>query len=300
MSETTAQAAYSTGSWSHLVPSFDPSGALCATKIAHCAGMYRCRGAQGCAGAAPSNLSTPAALRTTAVLLPSPPAIKMIQDISSFNFQYQNRICHQNFFKRMNLARKSNSIRWWWTIGSGLASILGAHLALNWYPQAGFSQNPTGQFEWFLVKFAFTLSIPIALWQFLALVVALRNDMSRWLVKLVFWLPVTSIGIAAMILPLWWWSAQILLGLPIIAFLPLVPGATALAVFQGLILRGLLKNASLWIAQTIVGVVLGSVAGLIVASLSPLPIELTWAFVTVAAMCWPQGTLLTLSLPDRN
>jgi hypothetical protein len=76
LSETTAQAALSTGSRSHLVPSFGPSGALRATKFDHCAGMHRCRGAQGCAGTAPSNLSTPAVLRTTGVLLPSPPAIK--------------------------------------------------------------------------------------------------------------------------------------------------------------------------------------------------------------------------------
>ena len=198
----------------------------------------------------------------------------------------------------MSLAKNSNIMRWWWTVGSGLASLLGAHLALSWYPQAGFAQNPTGQFEWYLVKFAFTLSIPIALWQLLVLVVALRTDISCWLLKLVFWLPVTSMGIVAMILPLWWWNASFLLTLPFIAFIPLVPGVTALAILQSLILRGLLRHSSLWVAQTIVGVVLGAMAGLFIAITIPAPIELTWAFVTVVGMCWPQGLMLEMNLPD--
>lgn len=198
----------------------------------------------------------------------------------------------------MNPAENSNAIRWWWTIGSGFASILGAYLALKWYPQAGFAQNPTGQFEWFLVKFAFTLSIPIAFWQFLVLVIALRNDKFRWLVTSVLWLPVTGIGIAAMILPLWWWNASFLLSLPFMAFVPLIPGTTVMAILQGLILHKLLQNGSLWVAQTIVGMILGAIAGLIVAIIVSAPIELTWAFVTIVGMCWPQGLMLARRLPD--
>jgi hypothetical protein len=145
---------------------------------------------------------------------------------------------------------------------------------------------------------AFTLSVPIASWQFLVLLFALRKDLIRWIATLILWLPVTSIGIAAMILPLWWWNASTLAGMPWIAFVPLVPGAAAMALLQRMLLRKLLDESFNWAAQTIIGVVLGATIGLVATFMVPAPIELTWAFVTVVGMCWPQGATLAKSLPD--
>lgn len=200
--------------------------------------------------------------------------------------------------KLIMMAARRNMVGLCWTIGSGLASLAGAFLAIRWYPQAAFAKNPTGHFAWYLVQFAFTFSIPIAVAQFLVLITTLRNEISRWFVQLLLWLPVTSIGVASMILPLWWWSANTLTGVPWIAFVPLMPGATALALLQRALLAGLLDDKCFWVAQTIIGVVLGAIVGLALALMIPAPIEMTWAFVTVVGMCWPQGLVLARLLRD--
>jgi uncharacterized membrane protein YccC len=86
--------------------------------------------------------------------------------------------------------------------------------------------------------------------------------------------------------------------MPWIAFVPLVPGAAAMALLQRMLLRKLLDESFNWAAQTIIGVVLGATIGLVATFMVPAPIELTWAFVTVVGMCWPQGATLAKSLPD--
>jgi hypothetical protein len=195
----------------------------------------------------------------------------------------------------------TSKIRWCWIIGSSAALALGAAIALVLYPEARFGRNPVGQFGWYLVGFALCVGLPLALLQCLLLALALQHYSFTRFLGLLLWIPVTSGGIAAMILPLWSLApAPLLMIVPFIPLLVMLPGMVALGLAQWLILRWLFDIKPLWITYTIIGAIIGAVIGLMVATVmaSVLPLEVMWAGVAGTAMSVLQARVLVGAASD--
>lgn len=138
-------------------------------------------------------------------------------------------------FKGKNMDMETGNtprVRWIWISSSGIGVLAGASLALFLFPEAAFAVNPTGHFGWHLVGFALSISIPFGLSQWIALRYLLRNRTVSVISSLDLWLPVTAIGIALMILPLWWWDAVVFLYAPWVVVMPMLPGICVLALSQ--------------------------------------------------------------------
>jgi hypothetical protein len=193
------------------------------------------------------------------------------------------------------LRAKLNGSRtlWLWIGGSAIGALVGAWLALTLFPSAAFARNPTGQFGWNLVGFALSIGIPLAISQWLALRCILRYREAAHSLFLVLWIPATSIGIALMILPLWWWNAEQFALMPWLVAFPMLPGMISLGLAQWLLLYRLISGRFIWALLTIMGAAIGSILGLVAAFfLQPISLELTWAFMTGAGI----GVLQSIGL----
>jgi hypothetical protein len=116
------------------------------------------------------------------------------------------------------------------------------------------------------------------------------------------WWPVTAACIVAMLLPLWWLPGEALLMGPVSAWIPMLPGALLLGTMQWLVLFWIAGMGPAWIARTVLGVAVGSIAGLlcaiIVALMLPaavlalIPFEAWWALVLAGTIAGFQIGLL--------
>jgi len=175
-------------------------------------------------------------------------------------------------------------------------------LALILFPSAAFARSPPGQYGWSLAGFAFSVAIPLAVAQWLALRHALRGRKAAHSVLVFLWIPVTSIGIALMILPLWGWNAEEFAVLPWLVAFPMLPGMICLGLGQWLLLYRLISARSIWALLTIMGAAIGAILGLVAAFLlQPIRLELTWAFITGAGIGALQAIELVSALEvDRS
>ncbi len=191
---------------------------------------------------------------------------------------------------------------WLWVGASGTGALVGARLALTLFPSAAFARNPTGEFGWNLAGFAFSVGIPLAISQWLALRYILRQREAAHSLFLILWIPVTSIGIAVMILPLWWWNAEAFAFMPWLVAFPMLPGMIVLGLAQWLLMYRLISARSVWALLTIMGAAIGSILGLVASFfLQPIPLELTWAFMTGAGIGVLQAIELVSDLEvDRS
>jgi hypothetical protein len=172
-----------------------------------------------------------------------------------------------------------------WIGVSGLGALLGATIAVVFFPGAAFAENPTGQFGWHLVGFALSVGIPFsaAQWLLLHSTLQYKKAMSGWLS--VVWLIFSAVGIAAILLPLWWmpWG-QVLLA-PYKTVSVMIPGSLVLALGQWFVLGRIGESSSSYVALTCVGVAVGGYLGLIAAFVlslmtgALLPLEHAWALL---------------------
>jgi hypothetical protein len=190
--------------------------------------------------------------------------------------------------------RRLVAIRWLWPGFSALFIGIGAGLALQYFPGAGFGKHPTGLYDAELVGFAACVSVPMAVAQFGLLLCIVRDPLAARSFWLWLWVPLTSAALMAMILPLWSFDAQVFMLMPVMVLLPMLPGALLLGFVQWFAAYWLIGMRMYWIMLTVVGAIIGSVVGLIVAfMLQPLSMEVTWAVLTGAGIAIPQGWLLS-------
>ena len=172
-----------------------------------------------------------------------------------------------------------------WIGVSGLGALLGATIAVVFFPGAAFAVNPTGQFGWHLVGFALSIGIPFSAAQWLLLHSTLQSKkaMTGWLSSA--WLIVSAVGIATILLPLWWMPWGQLLLAPYKTVSAMIPGSLVLALGQWFILGRIGESARSYIVLTCAGVAVGGYLGLIGAFLlsmltgALLPLEHAWALL---------------------
>ena len=184
------------------------------------------------------------------------------------------------------------NLRLMWTGAAGLALAFGAVLAVTFVPEARFGINPVGRFGWYLVWFAFLVGAPLALVQFLLLLKIFSPREFTRLVLAVLWVPVTCAAVVAMLLPMWWWTADTFASMPLSVVMPPLPGAALLGLSQGMLLRGLAGSQGYWVISTIIGAVLGCVVGLIIALFAAHYLEIVWALVTGLGIGFSQAYAL--------
>ncbi len=167
----------------------------------------------------------------------------------------------------------------WGCLGS-IALAFGATLAIDAVPEARFGVSPTGQFRWYLVTFSLFLAVPFSIAQWVGLLLALPSRNPQKLLISVLWLPATCVGVLAMLLPMWSWSASSFSDMPIGVAVPILPGAIVLGASQALVLQLLVGRGRYWLISTLLGAVFGSVFGLMIASILGGALEVTWALIT--------------------
>ena len=201
-----------------------------------------------------------------------------------------------------------SGVRLLWIGASALGSLIGAVAALTFFPSAAFGANPTGQFGWHLVGFASLIGAALGLSQWVVLRHLLKpaNATDRLLLHL--WIPATSLGIVAMLMPLWWRDAEVFILLPWMSAGPMIPGIVLLGILQQLILRRLISIRLHWIPPTLIGVTIGSTLGLIAVIGVALftienriaiqfSIDLAWSSVTGIFLGLFQARALAANLP---
>lgn len=192
-------------------------------------------------------------------------------------------------------------IQWIWTGASAIATAIGASIAIRYFPEAGFAENPTGEYGPHLIGFAIWVGLSLAIVQCLVLATLLQTYTATRFFLLITWVPITTAGIVAMMMPLWWRSAMLFSVAPWMVIFPLLPGTVLLGLGQWLILFLLFKARFVWVTLTVLGVVIGAVAGLIVAVyLVPIQLEITWAAITGAGIGTMQGYVLAQILASDN
>lgn len=180
--------------------------------------------------------------------------------------------------KQILRARTASRIRWVWVVGSGVGSLVGAGLALWMFRYVYVFYS-----IWFTFRFAITIGIPIALSQWLIL-----HYVSRYIEKthtsiLFLWIPVTSIGIAFLILPMAF--ALTPSDYPslsaIFTVVYMLPGMLFMGLSQWLILRLTMAVKFAWAVNTTIGTVTGLIIGYGVGQLTIelIPIEAMWPIV---------------------
>jgi len=178
-----------------------------------------------------------------------------------------------------------------WSAASALGAALGAVAALALFPDAAFARNPTGQFGLHLVGFALTIGIALGLAQWLVLHYTPWPPPRHSLRSLGLWIPATGLGVALMVMPLWWLDAEVL-GFIVFAPVevvvhmvgPMLPGIALLALMQWALLRDHGLGDTGWITRTLIGGILGVTVGLVFSMLAGLrgvlPLEALWALGT--------------------
>jgi hypothetical protein len=203
---------------------------------------------------------------------------------------------------------RASLTRWIWMGGSGVATWVGADWALSLFPgvelfvsDAGGStvQSNVGQFSWHLVGFALAVGLPFAIFQCLILLYVPRYREALNTLVLALWIPVTSIGIAVMILPLHWFDAMLFFMQPWLIVSPMLPGMLFLGVAQWFILYQAISARGTWVLRTVIGAVIGSLVGFVAGffmSDSDWAFASTWAFMIGAGIGVLQGNALVKDL----
>ena len=158
--------------------------------------------------------------------------------------------------------RLKRQLRREWALASGIGAILGAGAAVLVFPGAAMMQNPTGEFGWHLVGFAFLVGLGFALGQWVVLkrLTTQYLDPAPFVVGL--WIPASTVTLMAMLLPLWWVPGGYLIMMPWLLAHKMLPGILALAILQWLILRRLMPAGPKWILVTVLGAVVGATLGI--------------------------------------
>ena len=172
----------------------------------------------------------------------------------------------------------ASRIRWAWVVGSSVGSLVGASLALWMFRYVDVFYS-----IWFLFRFAIIIGIAIALSQWLMLHYVSRHIKKANTLILFLWIPVTSIGIAFLILPM---------GLALtptdyselaalFTAIYMLPGILFLGLSQWVILRQIMTARFTWAVNTIIGTATGLIVGYGLAQLTNelVPIEAMWPIV---------------------
>lgn len=188
-----------------------------------------------------------------------------------------------------------SAIAWRWPLSGGLGAGAGALAAVLLFPHAAFGRNPTGQFGWHLVGFAFLVGFVFALGQWTLLKKLSDRYLETKSPLTLLWLPASTAAIMAMLMPLWWVPGEALIWAPWLLPIYMFPGILALALLQSLVVN-LLTGAGLRLfLRTLLGGVVGVLLGFVwpfvlpVFALAPelveqFPFEASWAFVTGATI----------------
>lgn len=206
-----------------------------------------------------------------------------------------------------------NRLRRQWSLASGIGAMMGSGAALIVFPGAAFMQNPTGEFGWHLVGFAFLVGLCFSLGQWIVLNRFTKQylDSKPFLVGL--WIPASTLAVMAMLLPLWWVPGGFLIWAPWLLAQKMFPGILALAILQWLILMRLMTAGPKWILVTILGSVVGGTLGLfwmlVLLPFSSIPgiehaieaigdatFEMGWAFVTGGTIGFFQASELARAI----
>ncbi len=152
-------------------------------------------------------------------------------------------------------------------------------------------------FGWNLVGFASLVGASLAVGQWLVLRRIPAAHAARRPGVAALWVPATTIGIMAMVLPLWYIDAVVLTFVPFAVVVPMTPGMVFLGAVQWSILFLLTGANANWILVTIVGATLGAIVGLVLGMVFPLPIEPVWAGITGLGLGVLQGMQLPKPAP---
>ncbi len=167
-----------------------------------------------------------------------------------------------------------------WVFLGSIALAFGASLAIDAVPEGRFGVSPTGQFRWYLVRFALFVAVPFAIAQWVGLLLSLPSRGLERILISVLWLPATCVGVLAMLLPMWWWSASMFADMPIGVAVPVLPGAVVLGGCQALVMQMLAGSGRYWLMSTLLGAAFGTVLGLAVAVNFEGALEVAWALIT--------------------
>jgi hypothetical protein len=172
--------------------------------------------------------------------------------------------------------------------------------AVSLVPEARFGINPVGHFGWHLVSFALLVGTPLAVVQCLFVWRVFSPLSPARLFLVLLWIPFTSLSILAMLLPMWWWTADIFASMPLSSIMPPLPGAAILGLSQALLIFGIAGTQGYWVLATILGAAVGVVVGLMTALMLPLGIEVVWALFTGVCIGYFQGFALSDVLARRD
>jgi len=205
----------------------------------------------------------------------------------------------------------SENIKYLWAGVSGLGALVGATIAVAFFPGAAFAENPTGEFSWHLVGFALSIGVSFAVAQWLLLRKALEGKTVMSASLSALWLIASTAGIVAILLPLWWMNwGQVLLA-PHMTVSVMIPGSLVLGFGQRIVLGQLGKASNRYAWLTCFGVAAGGYLGLIGAFLlmfvsnALLPINHMWALlfgsIVGAFQCRPLEKIIrSVAVPDRS
>lgn len=134
------------------------------------------------------------------------------------------------------------------------------------WPALAFARNPTGQFHPQMVAFAALVGLGLALGQVLALAVARALPVG----SLVLWVPGTVVGVIALVMPLWWMDAIVLVLAPWFALAVVGPGLVIVGAWQGVLVRPF-TSGKRWFQGTTIGGAEGVFGGILVAIAVAVP-----------------------------
>lgn len=176
-----------------------------------------------------------------------------------------------------------------WLVSPVIGCAAGAIAAVGLYPELGFAENPTGEYHPEMLLFAGLVGLGLALGQALAFIVT--QALAWW--RVLLWVPLTTVAVMGMIMPLWWVNAEVLLLVPWYAAFQLGPGLLALGVLQAFLLHPRIEWWR-WLGWTLLGGAIGAVAGLFVGGMLSyiLPFEAGWAGSVAAGMALLQRMML--------
>lgn len=182
-----------------------------------------------------------------------------------------------------------------WTLLTGAALGFGALLARMLVPEAGFGMHPTGKYDASILGFSLIAGLPLGICQFLALRHWTKKASLPSCENLFLWFPVTTIGVMAILLPLWSFSAMELLIVPPLAAIVMIPGLLILGVGQWWSVRKGNLVSSKWILRTVFGGAFAALTGILlgfVAGYGSIPIEFAWGSITGLVLGAIQGNEL--------
>lgn len=188
-----------------------------------------------------------------------------------------------------------------WTTMAAVGCALGAAWALILIPGAAFGRSPMGPYGPDRVGFSLMPGLGFGVAQVLALRVLFGERIARDHVLPVAWTAVSLFAMAAMVLPLWLWTAGDLVALPLPAFVPMAPGLLLLGIGQWLLLRKVLPISAFWAVWTFVGGAFGVPAGLAAAVVwHPISVDFAWALIVGGCIALPQSFLLAFVRPEPS